>query len=133
MTRCAWTLVAAACLPLAADLGQSAQKRPEISEREAHHLLMKFLKLPDRAVYRLRNDFGYKKFHFFQAEEGRASLNLQDPTLGVLHIRYYAMDRNTADLWDATFCREISSPALAQFQVVIRKHIWPGQHRISKP
>ena len=123
MTWRASKLVATACLLLAADVGHSAQKRREISEKEAHHLLTKYLKLADRAVYRLSSDFGYKGFHFFQAEEGVASANLEDPTLGVLQVRYYAVDRNTADIWDAGFCQEVSSPSLAQLQVVIRKHI----------
>jgi hypothetical protein len=86
-------------------------------------LLRKYLKLSDRAVYGLGSDFGYKGFHFFQAEEGVASANLEDPTIGVLQVGYYAVDRNTADIWDAGFCQEISSPSLAQLQVVIRKHI----------
>jgi len=70
-------LVATACLLLASDVGHSAQKRREISEKEAHHLLTKYLKLADRAVYRLGSDFGYNGFHFFQAEEGVASANLK--------------------------------------------------------
>ena len=86
MTRRASRLVATACLLLAADFGHSAQKRREISEKEAHYLLTKYLKLADRAVYRLSSDFGYKGFHFFQAEEGVASANLEDPTLGVLQV-----------------------------------------------
>jgi hypothetical protein len=80
-------------------------------------------RLADRAVYRSSSDFGYRGFHFFQAEEGVASANLEDPTLGVLQVGYYAVDRNTADIWDAGFCQEISSPSLTQLQAVIRKHI----------
>jgi hypothetical protein len=119
----AWKLVATACLLLAAQVAHGAQKRREISEREADHMLTKYLKLPDRAVYRLGSDFGYKGFYFFQAEEGHSSANLEDPTVGVFQVGYYAVDRNTADTWDAGFCREISSPSLAHFQVVIRKRI----------
>jgi hypothetical protein len=33
------------------------------------------------------------------------------------------VDRKTADIWDAWFCQEISSPYLAQLQVVLRKHL----------
>ena len=99
--------------------GHSAQKLREISEQEAHRLLTKYLKLTDPAVYRLGTDFGYTGFHFFQAEEGVASANLEDPTLGVLQVGYYAVDRKTADTWDTGFCQEISSPTLARLQVVI--------------
>jgi hypothetical protein len=123
MARRASKLVATACLLLAADVGHSAQKPREISEKEAHHFLTKYLKLADGAVYRSGSDFGYKGFHFFNAEEGVASANLEDSALGVLQVGYYAVDRNTADIWDAGFCQEISSPSLAQLQVVIRKHI----------
>ena len=123
MTRPASRLIAAACLLLAADVGHSAQKRREISEKEANHLLTQYLKLADGAVYRLSGDFGYKGFHFFQAEEGVASADVEDPTLGVLQVGYYAVDRNTADIWDAGFCQEISSRSLAQTQAVIRRLI----------
>ena len=121
--RRAWKLVATACLLLAADFGYSAQKLREISEQEAHRLLTKYLKLRDRAVYRLDGDIGYKGFYFFQAEEGVASANLEDPALGILQVGYYAVDRKTGDIWDAGFCQEISSPSLTQLQVVLRKHI----------
>jgi hypothetical protein len=131
MTRRAWKLVATALL-LAAEVGHSAQKRREISEREAHRLLTKYLKLRDRAVYRLGSDFGYKGFHFFQAEEGVASANLEDPTLGVLQVGYYAVDRNTADIWDAGFCREVSSPSFGAVSSGHPQTHWPYGYGVSK-
>jgi hypothetical protein len=123
MMRFSWRLVATAYLLLAAKVATSAHMLREISEQEAHHILTKYLKLGDGAVYRLDADFGYKGFYFLQAEEEVASANLEDPTQGTLWIRYYAVDKKTADIWDAGFCQEISSPSLAQLQVVLRKHI----------
>jgi hypothetical protein len=121
--RFAKKLLATACVLLTAGVGHSAQKLREITEQEAHRLLTRHLKLTDRAVYRLGGDFGYKTFYFFQAEEEVASANLEDPTLGVLQVGYYAVDRKTADIWDAGFCQEISSPRLAQLKVALRKRI----------
>src|SRR3569832_1130872 len=103
MKMCVRKLVATTCLLFASDLGYSAQNAREISEPEAHRVLTDYLKLPTRAAYRLGGNFGYKEFHFFQAEQGVASLNLEDPTLGVLQVGYYAVDRKTADIWDAVY------------------------------
>jgi hypothetical protein len=106
-----------------AEVGYGGRKLRDISETEAHHLLTKYLKLPDLAVYRLAGDFGYKEFYFFQAEETVANSDPKDPTPGSLWMRYYAVDRKTADVWDAGFCQEISSPPLARRQVVLRRHV----------
>src|ERR1700733_1782063 len=119
--RRAKKLLAAACLLLMVDVAHGAEKLREITEREAHRLLTTHLRLTDRAVYKLGGDFGYKRFYFFQAEEGVASSNLKDPTIGVLQIGYYAVDRKTADMWDAGFCQEISSPGLVQLKTALRK------------
>jgi len=112
------------CLPTPG--GRRWTQRTEIAGDQragSPPLADKYLKLTDRAVYRLGGDFGYKGFYFFQAEEGHASANLEGPTLGVLQVGYYAVDRKTADIWDAGLCQEISSPSLAQLQVVLRKHV----------
>ena len=72
---------------------------------------------PVRRRYRLQGSY------FLQAEEGVASANLEDSTLGVPQVKSYAVNRKTADIWDAVVCQEISPLSLARFQVVFRKHI----------
>jgi hypothetical protein len=123
MVRCAWILFATAGLLLTAEVGHSGPEFRDISEYEAHDLLAEYLKLSGGAVYRLAADFGYKEYYFFQAEQTVKRSASKDESSGSLWVRYYAVDRKTADVWDAGFCQQIASRPLTRLQQVLRNHI----------
>ena len=89
----------------------------EISQDGAHNLLTAFLKLPDGDVLK-SGDMGYKQFHFFMAILGTSS-----GEVGVLQVRYYAVDRQTGDVWNSVICQRITSPSLRKLQAALRKSI----------
>ena len=89
----------------------------EISQDEARGLLTAFLKLSDGDVLK-SGDMGYKQFHFFMAILGTSG-----GEVGVLQVRYYAVDRQTADVWNSVICQRITSPSLRKLQAALRKSV----------
>jgi hypothetical protein len=73
--------------------------------------------LPDHDVLK-SGDMGYKQFHFFTAVLGTSG-----GEVGVLQVRYYAVDRKTGDVWNAVICQRITSPSLRKLQIALRKSI----------
>lgn len=97
--------------------------RREISSEEAHDLLKAFLKLPDVAIlheddFRYPDGDRYPAFHFIEAE-----LGVSPGPVGVLQVRYYAVDRQTGDVWNAVICELITSSSLTKVQVALRRRI----------
>jgi hypothetical protein len=92
----------------------SAKKRRDLTLEEAHELVKAFQKDNGVGGYALEkyevNE--YPGFQFFQA--------VPDPPRGPIH---YAVDRNTGEVWNATFCEQVSSPRLVTLQVAIRNRI----------
>ncbi|HEX3748280.1 MAG TPA: hypothetical protein VHW09_30335 [Bryobacteraceae bacterium] len=101
----------------------TSRGRQEISLEEARDLLKAFLKLPGGDL--LQEDdphypdgTHYPAFHFFTA-----ILGASPGPIGVLQVRYYAVDRQTGDVWNAVICQTITSPSLTKLQVVLRRRI----------
>jgi hypothetical protein len=89
----------------------------EITQDEARDLLKAFLKLPDEDMQK-SGDLGYKQFYFFMAILGTSG-----GEVGVLQVRYYAVDRQTADVWNSVICERMTTPLLRKLQAALRKSI----------
>jgi hypothetical protein len=96
---------------------QVASWRRDISEKQAAHLLRAFL---PHAVVEKSGDMGYPDFHYFMAILGSSS---GIGEVGVLQVRYYAVDRKTGDVWNSVICQRITSPSLRKLQGTLRKSI----------
>ena len=66
-------------------------------------------------------DMGYKQFYFFMAVLGTSSREVGE--VGVLQVRYYAVNRKTGDVWNSVICQRITSPSLRKLQAALRKSI----------
>ena len=107
--------VVAICAILLADSGVCQSERSaasgsrEITRAEAHDLLRAFLKLPGDVVEE-SGDLGYKQFDFFMAIFGSSRPEVGDA--GVLQVRYYAVDRQTGDVWNSVICQRMATRLL---------------------
>lgn len=106
----------------AAEPSTTNNRRREITSEEAHGLLKAFLKRGGGEIQ--ENDFQYPDgtrfpaFYFFEAE-----LGVSPGPLGVLDVHYYAVDRQTGDVWNAVICELITSSSLTKAQVALRRRI----------
>lgn len=102
----------------------TSKTRRAISAEEAHDLLRAFLNLPGGDILQ-QNDFHYPDgsrypaFYFFEAILGVSSPG----PVGVLQERYYAVDRQTGDVWNSVICEPITSSSWAELQVALRRRI----------
>lgn len=83
-------------------------------------MLRAFLKLPGDVVEE-SGDLGYKQFDFFMAIFGSSRPEVGDA--GVLQVRYYAVDRQTGDVWNSVICQRMATPLLKRLQAQLRKRI----------
>ena len=102
----------------------------QISPEEASNLLTAFLKLPGSDLLKSGN-MGYTEFYFLMA-----ILGVSRGPVGGLNARYYAVDRKTGDVWNSVICRQITSRALKNIQLAIRKRIGltdEEYHKLQRP
>jgi len=95
----------------------SATGLREISLEEANELLTAYLKLPEGNLLK-SGDMGYTGFYFFMAILGASK-----GPVGVLHVRYDAVDRKTGDVWNGVICQQIASHSLKKLQLTLRRRI----------
>jgi hypothetical protein len=57
-----------------------------------------------------------KRFYYFEGTWDNAGP-------GSVIVGHLAVDKRTADVWDAIVCREITSPALQRFQATVRRRM----------
>lgn len=111
--------LATICIFLTAceSVGNAATGRRDVTEKEARDLVAAFLKLPNADVLK-SGDMGYRDFYDFMAILGASG-----GEVGVLQVRYYAVDRQTADVWSSVVCQRITSPSLRKLQRALRKRV----------
>ena len=94
----------------------------DITSGEAHVLLKAFLKRADGDIQEYDPQYPdgtrYPAFYFLEAE-----LGVSPGPVGVLDVRYYAVDRQTGDVWNAVICEVITSSSLTRAQVALRRRI----------
>jgi hypothetical protein len=95
----------------------------EITSEEARDLLKSFLKRRGGdnlekydPVY--PDGTRYPAFYFFEA-----ILGASPGPVGVLNVRYYAVDRQTGEVWNAVICERVTSSSLTRAQVALRRRI----------
>ena len=104
----------------------SDTKGRDVSVEESNGLVKAFLKLPDSALLTYSNP-DQPQFHYFQAIFGASK-----GPVGVLHVGYYAVDRNTGDVWSGVFCERFESPTLGNLQKAIRIRIGMTDEQYKK-
>lgn len=104
-----------------ADATATHSGRREITSEEAQDLLKSFLKHFDGLqkydpVY--PDGTRYPAYYFFEA-----MLGVPPGPVGALNVGYYAVDRQTGDVWNGTICERITSSSLTKVQVALRRRI----------
>jgi hypothetical protein len=99
------------------EIGRSAAVAREINQEEARGLPAAYLKLPGGAVLN-SGDMGFAGFRYFMAILGTSG-----GEVGVLQVRYFAVDRQTGEVWESVICQRIASPSLRKLQAALRKRI----------
>jgi hypothetical protein len=109
--------VALALLQAPGPVNTNAPTPRGVSDAEAKTLVSAYLRLtdsPGTPSFSLENysNSAFPGFHFIQA--------VWDNPNGSANLGFFAVDANTADLWNAAFSEQLTSPAVARLQQCVR-------------